>query len=201
MPPAKPWNHNIAYFPFIEKVARSQSRRSAIDVGTGDGMLAARLAEFIPIVVGLDVDEAQADAAAAAHPSVPGLRFETGDVLTKHPKEEPFDFVACSATIHHLDLMPALRRLRELTAPGGTLVIVGLATNSSALDWLIAAASAVPVRLARIGRGWHDHGAPRQDPRDSWTEVRRAVRAELPDSQWRRRFYWRYSVVWNRPSA
>lgn len=201
MPPAKPWNHNIAYFSFIEAVARKKSRRSAIDVGTGDGMLAARLAEFIPSVVGLDLHAEQASAAAASYASAPGLRFETGDVLTTHLRDEPFDFVVCSATLHHLDLFPALRRLRELTAAGGTLVIVGLATNASVLDWMIAAASAVPVRLARIGRHWHDHGAPRQDPRESWGEVRRAVLAELPGASWRRRFYWRYSVVWNRPSA
>jgi 2-polyprenyl-3-methyl-5-hydroxy-6-metoxy-1,4-benzoquinol methylase len=198
---AKPWNHNIAYFPFIEKAARSQVRRSAVDVGTGDGMLAARLAEFIPVVVGLDLNAEQSARAASAHPSSAGLRFATGDVLTTRLPEEPFDFVVCSATLHHLELVPALRRLHELTAPGGTLVIVGLATNSSVLDWIIAAASAVPVRLARIGRRWHDHGAPRQDPRESWTDIRTAVHAELPGSEWRRRLYWRFSVVWNRPSA
>jgi SAM-dependent methyltransferase len=200
MPPT-PWNHNIAYFPFIEKVARSRTRRSAIDVGSGDGMLAARLADFIPTVVGLDLHSAQADGAAATYPSPHGLRFETGDVLTTRLPDERFDFVACSATIHHLDLVPALRRLRELTAPGGTLVIVGLATNSSVGDRIIAAASAIPVRVARIGRQWYDHGAPRQDPQDSWSDIRLAVRAELPGAVWRRRFYWRYSVVWDRPSA
>jgi SAM-dependent methyltransferase len=201
MADAKPWNHNIAYFPFIERAARQKSRRSAIDVGAGDGMLAARLAEFIPSVVGLDLHAEQADGATAAYPSTPGLRFETGDVLTTRLPDEPFDFVACSATIHHLELTPALRLLRELTAVGGTLVIVGLATNASPLDWSISALSVAPVRLARIGRGWHDHGAPKQDPRESWAEIRRAVRAELPGATYRRRFYWRYSVVWNQPGA
>jgi SAM-dependent methyltransferase len=196
---AEPWNHNIAYFPFIEKVAGSRPRRSALDVGTGDGMLAAQLAESIPFVVGLDLHQAQIDSASAAHPARSGLRFETGDVLTTRLADEPFDFVVCSATIHHLDLQDGLLRLRELTAPGGTLVIIGLARNESILDWILSGLSVVPVRIARAGRGWHEHGALKRDPRESWAEVRRAVAAVLPGAAFRRRLYWRYSVVWEHP--
>ena len=196
-----PWNHNIAYFDFIERVARSRPRRSALDVGTGDGMLAARLSAFIPLVVGLDIHQSQVDAAAASYPTGPSLRFEVGDVLNVALTDAPFDFVVCSATLHHMDVHSGLDRLAELTAPGGTLVIVGLATNSTALDWLLEVFRLVPVRLARARRGWHDHGAPKLDAQNTWSEVRRAVRSTLPGAAFRRRLYWRYTVIWNRPAG
>jgi 2-polyprenyl-3-methyl-5-hydroxy-6-metoxy-1,4-benzoquinol methylase len=193
-----PWNHNIAYFSFIEKAAGAKTRGSALDVGSGDGMLADRLAAFIPNVIGLDSDAVQVDAAADRYPSQ-GLRFELGDVLTTRVAGEPFDFVVCSAAIHHMVLGEALTRLRALTAPGGTLVVVGLARNQTPIDWILSA-FAVPVsRIARVRRGWYDHGAPMLDPRESWGEVRRAAKAALPGSRYRRRLYWRYTLVWNRP--
>jgi SAM-dependent methyltransferase len=196
-----PWNHNIAYFPFIERVAQSRTRRSALDVGTGDGMLAARLATFIPIVVGLDLYQEQVNDASAKHPGSPGLRFAVGDALTVALPEAPFDFVVCSATLHHMDLTAGLTRLAQLTAPGGTLVIVGLARNDSVTDWILSGLSVLPVRIARAGRGWHEHGAPKRDPNETWAEVYRAVHDSLPGAVFRRRLYWRYSVVWNKPAG
>ncbi len=197
----EPWNHNIAYFPFVERVARARPRRSALDVGTGDGMLASRLAAFIPVVVGLDVHPAQVHEASTSYPTPSGLRFEVGDVLDAQLTDAPFDFVVCSSTLHHMDLGAGLDRLAELTAHGGTLVIVGLATNSTPVDWLLEVFRLIPVRLARARHGWHDHGAPKLDAQNTWSEVRSAVHIALPGATFRRRLYWRYSVVWERPTA
>jgi hypothetical protein len=83
------WNHNIAYYPFIEAVARRKSRDTA------------------------------------------------------------------------LDLRAALERFTALRAPGGTLVV--------------------------------------QDPKESWSEVRSTSGSNLPGSKFRRRLYWRYSLVWDKP--
>lgn len=198
--PREPWSHNIAYFPFIVGVARLRPRRSAIDVGTANGMLASRLAEFIPTVVGLDAHIEQVEESRAAHPTPAGLRFELGNVLDTHLNDEPYDLVACSATLHHMDTEAGLARLRELTAPGGTLVIVGLALDSTTRDRFIHLLTRVPIRLARARRGWHDHGAPTAYASESWTDMRRYALAALPGARFRRRLYWRYSVVWERPT-
>ena len=91
MSSARPeWNHNIHYFGFVERVAAAKARRSALDVGPGDGMLAASLARSIPSVTGLDLDAHQVEVARAAHGSTcrigsgaglmranPQLRIET----------------------------------------------------------------------------------------------------------------------------
>jgi 2-polyprenyl-3-methyl-5-hydroxy-6-metoxy-1,4-benzoquinol methylase len=196
-----PWSHNIAYFPFIVNVARKRTRRSAIDVGTANGMLAAELARYIPTVVGLDAHAEQVESARAAHPDVVGLRFEQGDVLTTHLSDEPYDFVACSATLHHMDTAAGLARLRELTAPGGTLVIVGLAFDSTTWDRIVHAATRVPIRLARVSHGWYQHGGPVANAKESWSDIRSAVAAALPGAVFRKRLYWRYSVVWERPTG
>ena len=206
-----PWNHNIAYFPFILGVIGEKPRRNALDVGSGDGMLAAQIAGIVPRVVGLDINAHQVDVAAATYGDVPGLTFELGDLLDATPDGAPFDgapfdgapfdIVTISATIHHLELAPALERLKLLTAPGGTLIVVGLALDGTFGDFLISAATAPIVRLARAVRGWHEHNAPKHDARDSWSTVRGVSRDILPGSIFKRCLYWRYTLVWNNTSS
>ena len=164
-------------------------------------MLASRLARYIPSVVGLDAHEEQVAEATANYPDVPGLRFVHGDVLTVRLPDEPFDFVACSATLHHMDTTAGLTRLRDLTAPGGTLVIIGLAFDTTRWDRIVHVATRVPIRLARAFRGWYNHGGPVANATESWSDMRRLVSATLPGAAFRRRLYWRYSVVWERPGG
>jgi len=196
-----PWNHNIAYFPFILGMVSEKPRRNALDVGPGDGMLAAQIAGVVPSVIGLDLDKRQVDVAAETYGAVPGLTFQHGDLMATTPPGAPFDVVSISATIHHLKLKPALERLAELTAPGGTLVVVGLAVDSTFRDFLFTAMTAPLVRAARAMRGWYDHHAPMEDPSDSWSRVRDVSRDILPGSVFKRRLYWRYTLVWNKPQA
>lgn len=193
------WNHNIHYFPFVERVASERPRRNALDVGPGDGMLAARLARDIPSVTGLDLDAHQVSVARATHGGVTGLGFEQGDVLDTSPAGAPFDLVTCSATIHHMPLDAALSRLAQLTAPGGTLVVVGLARDASIADLALSGFTVLASRIARARRGWYDHGAPMEDPTDSWATVRRTAQRVLPGVTFRRRLYWRYTLVWQKP--
>lgn len=194
-----PWNHNIQYFPLIERIARRVPARNALDVGTGDGILAARLAKFVPAVVGLDSDATQIAYCAANYAQVAGLRFELGDVLRMTPATAPFDFIACSATIHHLDLTTGLTRLPELLSPGGTIVIVGLARESGAADWALSILSVPLNRVVRAMRGWYVHGAPTHDPVDSFSTVQRTASVLLPGCRFRRRLFWRYSIIWTSP--
>jgi len=199
------WNHSTHYFPWVLRAveARLQGRRAAaaIDVGSGDGEIAARLTSLAEEVVGLDADAGQTDAARERHAERAGLRFETGDVLGTRLAEEPFDIVTCVACLHHLDLAAGLTRLKRLTAPGGVLVIVGLARDAGAVDRLRTLV-AVPVSsLMRRLRGWHDHGAPVREPEEDSAAVRRAVAEVLPGARFRRRLYWRYSVEWQAPAT
>ncbi|MBX9246161.1 class I SAM-dependent methyltransferase [Actinotalea ferrariae] len=191
------WNHNTHYHRLVPRVAPPPWRR-VLDVGCGEGLLTRRLAPATTDeVVGVDVDADQVRRAEAAADS-PHLRYVAGDVLGLD-LGRPFDLVTCVATLHHLPLRQGLTRLRELTAPGGTLVVVGLADPSSPVDVATGALGLVASRWARWRRGEWDARVPLVDAFPVLGDVRAAARELLPGSQLRRRLYWRYSLVWTAP--
>ena len=186
------WNHNTHYHRLALRHAPEAG--TALDVGCGEGLLVRRLREAgVQQVTGVDLDPVEVSRAVGG----PGVDFVAGDVLDV--PDGQFDLVTCFATLHHLDLEAGLRRLAALTAPGGHLVVVGLAAARTPVD-AVAGIAAVPVaQVVDRARGTWDHGSPVVDPVDSYADVRRAARAVLPGVRWRRRLYWRYSLEWRRP--
>lgn len=135
------WNHNI-HFHDVVLAAVPAGARSALDVGTGNGLLAEEIRAVLPEVVAVDLDAGVLDA-AAEHP---GIQWVLGDVMT-HDFGRTFDVVASIATVHHLpDLHAALRRLADLTSPGGTLVVIGLARPTTLWDLTLSLAGVVQHR-------------------------------------------------------
>jgi SAM-dependent methyltransferase len=155
------------------------------------------MADAVPHVVGLDSSLDRVEFCLTEYAGVAGLEFECADVLRADLGE--FDVVTCSATLHHLPLEAGLRRLSELVAPGGTLVVVGLALEGTWSDHLISALSVLPNRVAMASRGLHRHGAPTADPRETYSDIRSLAQHLLPGARFRRHAYWRYSLVWERP--
>ena len=112
-----------------------------------------------------------------------------------------FETVSCVATLHHLPLEPALARLSELVAPGGRLIIVGLAANRGLWDWVLSALAVLPLRMVgALRRERSDIGVVTRPPRESLAEIRAAASRMLPDARIRRRFYYRYTLIWDRPT-
>ena len=111
-----------------------------------------------------------------------------------------FETVSCVATLHHLPLEPALTRLSGLVAPGGRLIVVGLAANKSPWDWTLSALAVLPLRvIGAMHRETPDIGVVTSAPRESLDEIRAAATRSLPGARVRRRFYYRYTLVWDRP--
>jgi SAM-dependent methyltransferase len=188
------WNHNTHYHPLALRCAAGAS--TALDIGCGEGLLTRRLrAAGIPRVLGIDLDPAQVERARSLGDD--GLTYVAGDVLDVPGGQ--FELVTCFATLHHLDLDAGLRRLAALTAPGGHLVVVGLAAVRSPLDAATSLAAVPCARVADRVRGSWDHGAPIADPETGYGRVHRRARAMLPGVRFRRRLYWRYSLLWHRP--
>lgn len=105
------WNHNIHYYDLALNAA-PPTARAALDVGTGDGLLAIRLAEKIPEVVGIDSDDAIIARARASTPA--DITWIAGDVLTYNLPEAHYDLVVAVATVHHFpDLAPGLQVVGE----------------------------------------------------------------------------------------
>ena len=111
------WNHNIHYHHRILN-AVPVGARSALDVGTGNGLLAAELHKRVPHVTAIDPD---ATVLRSARTEDEGVAWICGDVMTYPFDAASFDVVACVAALHHLPSTDrALARLAELTAPGGS---------------------------------------------------------------------------------
>lgn len=175
--------------------------RRAVDVGCGNGDLTRALrARGIPEVVGIDRDEPCIER-CTAHPEAGDITYVRGDLLTAGLEPAGFDLVSAVATLHHMDARAGLLRLRDLVAPGGVLVVVGLAGPDLPKDIPIELTAFIAHRVRpRPGRG---DGAPEfpivWPPPERYATMRRLAGELLPGVRWRRHLFWRYSLVWRNP--
>ncbi|MEU3333536.1 class I SAM-dependent methyltransferase [Streptomyces sp. NPDC006668] len=196
-----PWDHNAHYHPWLLRQLPRRFGR-ALDVGCGSGDLARLLARRAAEVYGIDSDPAIV--ARARELSEPGdaVTFTVADASVGIPPG-PYDVITCVAVLHHLPLAETLTRFRRHLAPGGTLVVVGLAREEALADHLLGLVS-VPLNLLV---GWVKNGG-RPAPRPAsmtaitrpaavtFTEIAREAGRILPGVRLRRRLFWRYSLLW-----
>jgi 2-polyprenyl-3-methyl-5-hydroxy-6-metoxy-1,4-benzoquinol methylase len=179
---AEPWNINIHYDGKLDSCVKPRAT-SALEVGCGDGFLAARLSRRIPHVVAVDVDQPVLERAKQRFPSA-AVTWRHGDILDIADELGDFDAVVSNATLHHLpDTRAALACLRGLVGPGGTLAVVTFARPGwRHLPWALATLVLRGVAI-RIHGKW-EHSAPTVwPPRYTVAQLRRHVRAELPGAQ------------------
>lgn len=86
------WNHNLHYHRLIPDAVPDRAR-TALDVGTGDGLLARDLHRLVPEVTGVDLDAEVLERARSEDPDVMWLH---GDALTHPFAPGSFDVVAAS---------------------------------------------------------------------------------------------------------
>jgi SAM-dependent methyltransferase len=194
------WNVNIHYDARLAGCV-PVAAEAVLDVGCGDGFLAARLARRVPRVVALDIDAPVLARARARFPDAP-VTWCQGDILT-HPLETgSFDAVLSNAMLHHLpDTRAALRRLSKLVRPGGTLGIVGFTrTEWRDLPWGVTTFIARGIAIQLHGK-W-EHSAPQAwPPADTFRHFRQGVDEVLPGARVRRLLLGRYLLTWTRPPA
>ncbi len=192
------WNHNIHYHRLVLDEVPLDAR-SALDVGTGNGLLAAELSQKVPEVVAIDADN---EVLAAAREETKNVQWILGDAMA-HPFRRTFDVVASIATLHHLpDHASAIRRLAELTSPGGVLVVIGLARSTRLTDFAADVVGVVQHRWLSWRRDYWEHSAPTVwPPPHSYSEVRQCAMEELPGAQWRRLPMFRYALTWRKPGS
>lgn len=182
------WNHNAHYYPLA--LGATPCTR-ALDVGCGEGDLLRLLASRCDQVVGVDPWTEPVD--------LPNVTVLRSDFLSVDLEPESFDLVCSFAAIHHLPFEAALHKLVSLVAPGGRLVVVGLARYTPA-TWLLGGLGIVPHRVMSRVRGYADHRAPVRAPSMTLREIRSCVRRIVPGARVRYRLYWRWSLEWTRPT-
>lgn len=198
---AHPWDHNAHYHRWI---LRQLPRRAgtALDVGSGCGDLARLLSTRAEVVRGIDADPAIVDRARTlTGPALP-VSFTVGDALTDVPPG-PYDVITSVASLHHLPFTEALSCFRSHLAPGGAVIVVGLACEQTLREHALSAA-AVPLNLAmgwlkNIGRTAPGPAAVTlrtRPPTMTFADIVREARQVLPGARLRRRLFWRYTLVW-----
>ncbi|MFI6386887.1 class I SAM-dependent methyltransferase [Nonomuraea sp. NPDC050540] len=189
------WNHNIAFHPFVLANVPADCAR-ALDVGCGDGLLARKLSALSRHVTGVDVSpEMIAEArATGGRPD-----YLQADFLASDLPESSYDFVTTVTTLHHMDFEPALTGMARLLRPGGRLVVIGIATNATLLDWVIDGMSVVKHQIVSRVHGGAEQKTPVAAPTMTWSAVRREALTLLPGARWRRHLLWRYSLTWTKP--
>lgn len=111
------------------------------------------------------------------------------------------------AVLHHLDARAALRHVRDVLAPGGRFLAVGLAPPASLTDHAWDAASIVTnpliglVKHPRVDRsGVRPPPYPVQDPTTTYAELRALVDDVMPGARMRHRLGFRHTIAWTRPA-
>lgn len=197
------WNHNTHYHRLVLD-AVPDGCAAALDVGCGDGLLLEKLAGRARRVTGVDRSPEMVRLArerTAGLGSVTVLAADFRDAVGSLLPEGGYDFVSAVAVVHHWDFAEAVRGMVRLLAPGGRLVVVGLARNRTPVDWAVSGLGVPAARwLAWRHGGEHDPvGMPVADPVLSWGEVRAEARRLLPGCRFRRHLLWRYSLTWRKP--
>ena len=193
------WNANTHYHRVVLASLPRDTLR-VLDVGCGDGMLAADLADAgVREVVGLDLDRAVLDRARARHEGR-NIEWLHGDVLEIGLEPGSFDAVVSVAALHHMDAGRSLARFAQLVRPGGTVVVVGLAANTWVDMPLAAAGMALRVGLGLVYGRWN-HSAPICWPPPLTYREMKALSADvLPGVRYQRHVLSRYSLVWRKPA-
>ena len=208
-----PWNHNEHFHGWILRNLPAR-RTAAVDVGCGTGVLAGKLAPRFARVTGIDADAGMAAAASArlAHDPQVSIRHCRFEQFASAAGDSEADLITMVAVLHHLDLDDSLACIPALLAPGGRLLVVGLARVNSlpdlAADLISAAANPVMglIRYPRVARQAEGPAAgqpvmPVRDPVTTLAEITAAARARLPGATVRRRLFFRYTLRWDKPPA
>lgn len=206
-----PWSHNEHFHRWILRNLPAR-RQAAVDIGCGKGVLAGKLATYFAHVTGIDRNESMAVAASARLRGFPQVSIHRGDFadFSSTARDGGADLITMVAVLHHLDLDDTLARIPRLLAPGGRLLVVGLARADSLVDLAfdVVSGAANPVmgmikhrQLVRVQQRILDEQSvmPMMDPITTLAEISNAARAQLPGSSVRRRLFFRYTLHWDKP--
>jgi 2-polyprenyl-3-methyl-5-hydroxy-6-metoxy-1,4-benzoquinol methylase len=206
-----PWNHNEHFHGWILRNLPAR-RHAAVDIGCGKGVLAEKLATHFTHVTGIDRNERMAAAASAYLRGLPQVSIHRGDFadFSSTARDGGADLITMVAVLHHLDVDDTLARIPRLLAPGGRLLVVGLARADSLADLAfdIVSGAANPVmgmikhpRPASLQQRTLDGQPvmPMMDPTTTLAEITKAAGTRLPGSSVRRRLFFRYTLRWDKP--
>jgi ubiquinone/menaquinone biosynthesis C-methylase UbiE len=206
------WDHNAYYQRVVERRLPTRCER-ILDVGCGAGAFATRLAGRADRVDAVDKSAAMIEAARRRVPA--NVACVHADVMKLPLPAEHYDAIVSITALHHLPLGDALRHLAPALRPGGVLAAVALPRadlpREAPVELVAAAANrgygAVFAALSAASAGsWYrleptDDAMPKVvDAPLTTRQAREVAAATLPGARVRRLLFWRYLLLWRRPS-
>ncbi|MEA5502301.1 class I SAM-dependent methyltransferase [Halotia wernerae UHCC 0503] len=195
------WNHNAHYHSYLlHQIPKGVYR--TLDVGCGLGLFARKLAERSEIVDALDVDSAVLAEASILNPAL-NISYLKADFLVADLPEADYDVVVSNATLHHMDVEAALKKMKLLLRPSGKLLVLGLYQEKTLIDY---AYSVISVPLNFVYLKWHRASdatpttvAPTCPAQLTLKQIRKVADAVLPGFRLQRHLFWRYLLIWQKP--
>jgi ubiquinone/menaquinone biosynthesis C-methylase UbiE len=127
------WDHNSHYHPYLLRQIPNRVHH-ALDVGCGLGLFAKKLAKRAEGVDALDGDSAILTVASRAQAAA-NLTYVQADFLTADLPAATYDVIMAIASLHHMDLEPALTKMHRLLRPAGKLLVLGLYREATPIDF------------------------------------------------------------------
>lgn len=189
------WNHNSAYYPWVQK--KVASCRTVLDVGCGDGSLALFLDDGIKRIIGIDSDHHCIERASSVNNSG-NLQFCCCGFENYTP-DMRFDAIVFVASIHHMDMAESLQKAKSLLSPTGKLLVVGLAAPSAITDWVLEAARVIPSKVISAFhhmQSSEDLNLPTAYDSPAMKDIRSIVKKELPRARMHYGLHYRYLLEW-----
>lgn len=182
---------------------------SALEIGCGTGEFTRLLASRAKRVLALDLSPQMIRVAESQSENYPNIQYSHDDFMRRPLPEERYDCIVSIATLHHLPMSDAVRKMKNALKPGGVLIIHDLVAPDGLVD-LMASAMAFPASVARrfwrtgrllppreVRRAWVAHG--KGEAYLTPKEIREMCRRYLPGARIRHHLFWRYTVVWSAP--
>ncbi|PZV19070.1 MAG: SAM-dependent methyltransferase [Pseudanabaena sp.] len=194
------WDHNSHFHNYLLCQFPSKIER-ALDIGCGLGLLALKLAERAEIVDALDADAAILKEASTQH-SASNIFYQHADFLEADLPKDSYDAIVSIASLHHMDLEVALKKIKRLLRPSGKLIILGLYRERTILDYMYSLIS-IPFNL--FYSSWHHAStvmprkvAPLRPAQLSLKEIKVMANTLIPGCRLQRHIFWRYSLIWQK---
>ena len=123
----------LSLLPLIFSEAGEGGAGTALlDIGGGDGALAARLHAKFSKVLGIDIDPGALSQARTAVGHQPGLECcfgDAGDLSKVVGEDSTFDCILSVLALHHMDVNRVLCSLKSHLRAGGRILVVDIYAN------------------------------------------------------------------------
>ena len=118
------WVKNQDFMSKMVLFAEPDGRSRALDIGTGPGVVASVVSQFVPEVIGIDISEEMLAQARERNLNNPRVKFVQSDVESMDFPDDYFDMATARMVFHHVaDCAAGMAEVFRVMAPGGSFVL------------------------------------------------------------------------------